>query len=114
MQSILQKLFHIEADNFQTYQSTCSMPCLLVERLPIQLERKVGTEKERNKQGEEIEQREIRGLGRLEAAYNYHFLYVKTFRCASAVAAAYNRALSISHQPESCTNARMLPLPPFL
>lgn len=51
-----------------------------------------------------------RGFGRLGAAYNYHFLSIKTFRCAHAVAVA----CSISHQPESCTRARPLPLLLFL
>lgn len=57
--------------------------------------------------------RGIRGLGTLGAAYNYHFLSVKTFRCARAAAVACNRAPL--HQPsvEFCTGARPLPLLPF-
>lgn len=66
----------------------------------IRGERKVGTEKEinRGKGLNRKREREIRGLGRLEAAYNYHFLPIKTFRCACAVATACSRALSINHQ----------------
>lgn len=41
-------------------------------------------------------EREIRGLGRLGAAYNYYFLSIKTFRCARAIAVAYTSACSIS------------------
>lgn len=42
--------------------------------------------KKRNKQGEGSEEREIRGAWKVEAAYNYHFLCIKTFRCARAAA----------------------------
>lgn len=69
----------------------------------------MGTQKEINS-GKGLSREEIRGLGRLGAAYNYHFLSIKTFRCARAAAMACNRARSIRHQPESCSRTRTLPL----